>query len=129
MTKPAPVTPLAPFEVIIATSSKLNCCPTSSGVLVVPNPRLTALVSTNDGGVQANLPSAVITPLTAQTLPFPLPMGWSPLQAFWIEAASAVNVTAKPWDAMAANDTAARERVEEAQQARFALGFTRQWMY
>ncbi len=79
----------------------------STGVLVVPNPRLTSRTSTNDGGVRVSSGSAVITPLTAQTLPFPLPLGWSPLQAFWIETSSAVTVTARPWDPIAANDIAA----------------------
>jgi len=34
VTKPAPVTPEAPFEVSIATSRRVSSCPSVSGVLV-----------------------------------------------------------------------------------------------
>ena len=77
---------------------------TSPGVTVLPDPRLvprstntatlTAVaggqLSDNLGTVRVSFPPgsvprddpATLTPLTAQTLPAFLPLGWSPLQAF-----------------------------------------------
>jgi RHS repeat-associated protein len=78
-----------------------------TGVHLLPHPRLTArsrnavpVTPLNGGTVSARGiqivfgPGAVsqsssmkVTPLTTQTLPALLPLGWSPLQAFWLEAA------------------------------------------
>lgn len=100
-------------------------------VTVLPNPRLTrrssqsAIVTpvqggqlaTADGSVQvtfvpgvlAQNGTAVLTPLTAQTLPALLPLGWSPLQAFWLELtqepASPVAASLRPWGPFNAGDT------------------------
>ena len=43
VTKPAPVTPLAPFEVIIATSSRPICWRRSSGVFVACARKIAAI--------------------------------------------------------------------------------------
>ncbi|HKS38089.1 MAG TPA: Ig-like domain-containing protein, partial [Verrucomicrobiae bacterium] len=100
-------------------------------VTVLPNPRLTrrssqsgvvttvqgGQVATADGSVQITFPpgimaqnaTAVLTPLTAQTLPALLPLGWSPLQAFWLELtqepASPVSASLRPWGPLNAGDT------------------------
>jgi RHS repeat-associated protein len=105
-------------------------------VTVLPNPRLTrrssqsAVVTPVQGGQVANadgsvqitfLPgvlaqngTAVLTPLTAQTLPALLPPGWSPLQAFWLELtqepASPVTASLRPWGPLNAGDTVALAR-------------------
>ncbi len=74
-------------------------------VAVIPSPRLTArslhslkitpsaggLLHGNSldvvagAGAVSGDTTAVLTELTPQTLPAPLPAGWSPLQAFWLE--------------------------------------------
>ncbi len=80
---------------------------TNGMVRTLPNPRLTprdtnrfaftsgavCLASNDAAGVYiqfspgsfANGVTAALTPLTGQTLPAMLPLGWSPLQAFWFE--------------------------------------------
>lgn len=78
---------------------------------VLPNPRLTkrgpavnatplggAVISNTTGSIQIEVPPGALsqatiltlTPLTGQSLPAFLPLGWSPLSAFWIESAAAL---------------------------------------
>lgn len=65
-----------------------------------------------------------LTPLTAQTLPALLPLGWSPVQACWLEIADAVThlplgpstastMSLKPWGPLAAAETAVLARWSE----------------
>ena len=108
-------------------------------VAVLPNPRLTrrdpnsAVVTPQAAGFIANRAGTIqvsfaagafaqnaavtLTPLTGQTLPALLPLGWSPLQACWLEMAdpvthlpleptTAMAVLLKPWGPIAANETA-----------------------
>ncbi len=81
-----------------------------AGVSIIPNPRLTkrdtnevtftpiagGVITRRTGAIQISFgpgafpanTRATLTPLTGQTLPAFLPLGWSPLQAFWLEAAN-----------------------------------------
>lgn len=112
----------------------------SSNVSVLANPRLThrdtnTVVVTPMGGGQltnasgsiqvsfapgavAQDTSVTLTPLTSQTLPAFLPLGWSPLQAFWLEAAhepgTPASVTLRPWGALGTSETPALVRWNEA---------------
>lgn len=110
----------------------------SSGSLVeLPGPRLTrrALTAVNvsplaggaltGGGVGLVFPpgsvtqpvAATLTPLHAQSLPLPLPAGWSPLQAFWLELSSPLgspaSLTLQPWGLIRTNETAVLARLNE----------------
>jgi len=106
---------------------------TSPGVTVLPDPRLvprstntatlTAVaggqLSDNLGTVRVSFPPgsvprddpATLTPLTAQTLPAFLPLGWSPLQAFNLdlvnEPTQPLAVSLTLWGSLAAGETAA----------------------
>lgn len=117
-------------------------------VAVIPSPRLvpradhSVTITPTAGGVVSNAlndlrltfepgsfpqPTPVtLTPLTAQTLPGLLPLGWSPLQAFWIEWDGTLTGTAPlrlvPWgriefgeDAVLARWNASTVRWEVAQ--------------
>ena len=112
----------------------------STNVAVLANPRLTPLgtnvvvITTMSGGqlmtpggsIQIRFsPGAMsedtpvtLTPLSAQTLPGFLPLGWSPLQAFWVESAgtSAVPATVAlvPWGPLSIGETAALARWNES---------------
>lgn len=98
-----------------------NLAPAS--VALIPNPRLVprnrnpVSVTPGGGGVVRNALDTIsitfggasfaeatavtLTPLTAQTLPAWLPLGWSPLQAFWVEWEGQLNGAAPlrlwPW--------------------------------
>ncbi len=65
-------------------------------------------VSFGPGAVASNQ-TATLTPLTQQTLPALLPLGWSPLQAFWLELPGPVaispNASLRPWGPFNANET------------------------
>ena len=104
----------------------------TNDVAVLPNPRLVrrdpnrfnltplggGLITNRNGTIQINfLPgffaqdsTATLTPVTAQTLPAPLPRGWSPLQAFWLELttepAQMASATLTPWGAINSSETA-----------------------
>lgn len=99
---------------------------------LVPTPRLTPRAAAvpvplvgaevSNGTVRVTFaPGAVaqstlvhLTPLTAQTLPAVLPPGWSPLQAFWLEAdhelGAALPATALLWDDLRLGETAVLAR-------------------
>lgn len=107
---------------------------------VLPNPRLTkraafainatplggVLLSNATGTIQIEVPAGALnqaaaltlTPLTGQSLPAFLPLGWSPLSAFWIESASSLQggLTARlrPAGAIARTETAAVARWNDA---------------
>lgn len=60
-------------------------------------------------------PAAItVTELTGQTLPAPLPLGWSPLQAFWLERTGPLlqpgEATLSLWDAVGAGEMVALAR-------------------
>ena len=95
----------------------------AQGVALVPNPRLThrsgdsveltplgGLVLTNrQDDIRFDLPSGAVsesttlrvTSLTGQSLPGFLPLGWSPVQAFWLESSkpltASLSVRLRPW--------------------------------
>ncbi len=117
---------------------------TSNEPVVFPNPRLTqraawvaatplggTVLADGAGGIQVSIPAGALgqagqmtlTPLTGQTLPALLPLGWSPLVAFWLEATSpwqgALPATIKPGGFIGAADVAAVVRWDDA---------SRQWM-
>lgn len=108
-------------------------------VAVLPNPRLTrrdtnsavatpqaaGSIANRTGTIQvsfaagafAQTAAVTLTPLTGQTLPALLPLGWSPLQAGWLEIAdtathlplepsAAMAALLKPWGPIAADETA-----------------------
>ncbi len=105
-------------------------------VTVIPDPRLTrsgsnafvltpisgGQISNAIGTIQIIYPpgtvtqntTAVLTSLTSQTLPGFLPIGWSPLQAFWLEFAgeptSAGTATLTLWGPVGNGETAALAR-------------------
>jgi RHS repeat-associated protein len=107
-------------------------------VKLLPSPRLTkrsgsvaltpigGLAASAGGAIQVNYqPGAIVqdtgvtvTALNGQTLPIPLPLGWSPLQAFWIEHSieptGSFGVAIRPFGAIAPNETAALARLNEA---------------
>ena len=68
------------------------------------------------GAVSQESP-AYLTPLDGQSLPGLLPLGWSPLQAFWLEFASLsptpLAATLTPWGAFNANEGGAVVRFDE----------------
>lgn len=98
---------------------------------VFPNPRLTrrsesamavtplggALLSNATGAIQVEVPagalgqaaSLTLTPITGQSLPAFLPLGWSPLNAFWIESTaplqSALTARLRPAGAIARTES------------------------
>ncbi|HLH54274.1 MAG TPA: Ig-like domain-containing protein, partial [Verrucomicrobiae bacterium] len=102
----------------------------SSSILTVPSPRLTPMDTNTvtltpiDGGsigtgtVRVSFPpgafvqnsTARLTLLTSQTLPAPLPLGWSPLQGFWLqfgaEPAIAGPGTLVPWGVIGSGEVA-----------------------
>ena len=102
----------------------------TNGVATLPSPRLTPRATNTislapiSGGSFSNQtlslrfdPGAVlgettgtITPLNGQTLPALLPLGWSPLGAFWFEAASPIQqpgtLSIAPSDRLAFSETA-----------------------
>jgi RHS repeat-associated protein len=107
---------------------------------VLPNPRLTwrngsTQVSPLGGAVQAEgeggagvavefeagavsgLASVALTPVTGQALPAFLPLGWSPMNAFWLETSVPFNagVTASviPWGPVRSTETATLVRWDE----------------
>jgi RHS repeat-associated protein len=108
---------------------------------VVPNPRLTkrspatstatplseTVVSNSTGSIRIVVPAGAVsqsttislTPLTAQNLPAFLPLGWSPLRAFWIEAASplqtSLGASVRPAGPIGGNEAAALVRWNEAE--------------
>jgi hypothetical protein len=112
----------------------------SNAPAVLPNPRLTkraaftinatplggAVLSNTTGTIQIEVPAGALnqasaltlTPLTGQSLPAFLPMGWSPLSAFWIESASplqgALTARLRPVGAIARTETAAVARWNDA---------------
>ena len=118
-------------------------------VALLPNPRLTrrgtnlvtisngagANLQDDSGAIQANFPpqsvlrdaTGVLTPLTAQTLPALLPLGWSPLQAFWLEIseplAAAATVRLALWGPLGTNESAALVRWDENQLVWVPAGF------
>jgi RHS repeat-associated protein len=68
---------------------------------------------------------AVVTPLTGQTLPVLLPLGWSPVLAFWletmgqvsglpIEPIAAANATLRPWGPLGLGEAVALVRLNQA---------------
>ena len=107
---------------------------------VVPNPRLTrrgessvpatplggAVLSNATGSIQIEVPAGALgqagvltlTPLTGQSLPAFLPLGWSPLSAFWIESTaalqSAITARLRPAGAVARTESAVVVRWNEA---------------
>ena len=107
-------------------------------VAVLPNPRLTlrgtnqaiftpiAGGSVSNKGVQINFgpgsfsvnTTGTLTSVSGQTLPALLPLGWSPLQAFWFELDSVPafsgTVTLTPWGRIVASETAALARWNES---------------
>ncbi len=62
-------------------------------------------------GAVSSSQSVTLTPLTAQTLPALLPVGWSPLQAFWLESPAGFSVlpaaTLRLWSPLNSGDNAA----------------------
>lgn len=108
-------------------------------VAVITSPRLTrrgtntATITLLDGGqardaggaIQINFPAgavtqnttATLTPLTGQTLPALLPLGWSSLRAFWLELSGPVSTPAaaslRPSGPIGNVETAALARLNE----------------
>jgi hypothetical protein len=105
---------------------------------VLPNPRLTwrngwtqisplggAVQAEGEGGVAvefeagavSGLASVALTPVTGQALPAFLPLGWSPMTAFWLETSVPFNagVTASiiPWGPVRSTETATLVRWDE----------------
>ncbi len=106
---------------------------------IVPNPRLvkrasesasltplqTAVVSNATGSIQLSVPAGAVgqnapltlTPLTGQDLPAFLPLGWSPLRAFWLETSAPlqqpISAALRPLASIANNETAALVRWDE----------------
>lgn len=80
---------LAPGEVTLTPSPRLTrriasaTVPMSGGLISNAAARITV----PPGAFALDTP-VTLTPLTAQTLPAFLPLGWSPLQAFWLETAA-----------------------------------------
>src|SRR5690606_7602077 len=105
----------------------------------VPNPRLvkrasesasltplqTAVVSNATGSIQLSVPAGAVgqnatltlTPLTGRDLPAFLPLGWSPLRAFWLETSAPlqqpISAALRPLASIANNETAALVRWDE----------------
>src|SRR4030095_372918 len=69
------------------------------------------------GSVTQNV-TARLTPVTGQTLPALLPLGWSPLQAFWLEFSGPVHAPAtallSPAGPVASGETATLVRLNES---------------
>jgi RHS repeat-associated protein len=112
---------------------------TTNGVAIIASPRLTrrgtnvATITLLDGGqvrdprgsVQISFPpgavtqntTATLTPVTGQTLPALLPLGWSPLQAFWLELTGPVSTPAtallRPSGQIGTSETVALVRLNE----------------
>lgn len=103
---------LAPGEVSLAFSPRLTrrvagvSVPIAGGSVTTPTVRLTV-----PPGAFAQQTTINLTPLTAQTLPANLPLGWSPLQAFWLEAPaeplSPLSATVSLWGSLYGGETAA----------------------
>lgn len=70
-----------------------------------------------EAGVFSGPSQSFLTPLTAQTLPALLPMGWSPLQAFWLETelepSGPGQAEAKLWGPIQPEDTVLLVRWDE----------------
>ena len=62
------------------------------------------------GGSFSQMTSVEITPVDGQTLPAFLPLGWSPLQAFWLDSvgspAQSITASLTPWGPIAASENA-----------------------
>lgn len=83
-------------------------------------------IRTDDGAIEIEflagaLPVATLatlTPLTGQTLPALLPVGWSPLQAFWLELqnelAAAGTASVQPWGPVLATESVVLARWDSA---------------
>lgn len=108
--------------------------------VVLPNPRLTRrsdhpiavtpaggnLIGGAGGSIQIQIPAGAVTsaadffltPVTGQNLPAFLPLGWSPLSAFWIESSQPIQTTLpaalRPAGPIAPTETAALVRWNEA---------------
>ncbi len=106
---------------------------------VIPNPRLTrrsstlfqvsplqpTVVSNANGGVQIQVPAGAVnenatialTALNGQTLPALLPLGWSPLRAFWIESSvplsQSLSAAIRPIATIGQSETAALVKWDE----------------
>jgi len=111
----------------------------AEAVTVLANPRLTrrstnVFTATPIGGTTASADGAIqityspgalaqnvtitVTAVSGQNLPGPLPLGWSPLQAFWLEHSSepvsAVNLVMRPAGAINSTERAALVRFNES---------------
>lgn len=89
---------------------------TPLGGVVASNSTGTVLVTFGPGAVNESA-TITITALTGQNLPAFLPLGWSPLCAFWIESSRAlrqpVNATLTPAGPITADEMAALVRWDE----------------
>ncbi|HSH15725.1 MAG TPA: hypothetical protein VLD18_06815, partial [Verrucomicrobiae bacterium] len=83
---------------------------TPLGGTIVSNTTGTGAIEFTAGTVSQNT-IVTLTPLSGQSLPAFLPLGWSPLNAFWLEAstplAAAVTASLKPSASISASETAA----------------------
>ncbi|MDA7633516.1 Ig-like domain-containing protein, partial [bacterium] len=73
---------------------------------------------TSDGRISVSFPRGAfsdlgegrLTPMSSQTLPAPLPLGWSPRQAAWVELGLASSefgeLSLEPWEALSAGQNA-----------------------
>lgn len=105
---------LANPRLVLQDTNSATISPVSGGELRSGSGSL--LVSFPPGATTQEL-VATLTPLTAQTLPAFLPLGWSPLQAFWIETRPAWGAPASasivPWGPLAVGETVALARWNE----------------
>lgn len=86
------------------------------GGVTVSNAANTITINLGAGAV-SQATTVTLTPLSGQSLPAFLPMGWSPLNAFWLEATSplgsAVTASLKPDGAIGPGETVALVRWNE----------------
>lgn len=107
--------------------------------VIFPNPRLSlrsaeavsatplggVILSNSTAGIRIEIPAGALsqagavtlTPLSGQTLPAFLPLGWSPLSAFWVESSSPIqaplNAMLRPLGAIAGTESAVLARWDE----------------
>lgn len=119
---------LATNEPVVFPNPRL---PTRSAEAVSVTPLGGVILSNSTAGIRIEIPAGALsqagtvtlTPLSGQTLPAFLPLGWSPLSAFWLESTSAIQ---SPLNAML-HPLAAIGRTESAVLIRWDEG-TLEWI-
>ncbi len=114
---------LSTGEVVIIVSPRLTQRSTNAApIAVLDGGRISnssgSIQVTFSAGAVTQVSSATLTPLSGQTLPALLPLGWSPLQSFWMELSEPLTtpatVSLKPNAAISDSETAALVRLNES---------------